>query len=253
MTAKSNILVTAERTLKVLSMFKHKGEYTLQEITDELNTSKSIIFRTLHTLESMGYLLKDDQSKIYTLGYEVYRLGRSFAQNKQINQVAYPILEEFHQLINETVCIVVPDLLNLSAVQIIEIETTHPIKHTVNINRVGDLHTGATRKTLLAHLSDDIINKFIKKTGLPKRTDFTITSIELLQKELLKIRKQGYGESRAELVEDLYSVAAPIFGYKDELIGSLGVYLPIYRLNQTEEKLIELVKYYSEKISNELR
>src|SRR5699024_4626011 len=102
-------------------------------------------------------------------------------------------------------------------------------------------------------LSDETINKFIEKTGLPKKTDYTITDRDTLLKQLQQIRMQGHGESRAELVEDIYTVAAPIFGFNNELIGSLGIYLPNYRVNNKEEKLIELVKYYSEKISNEFK
>lgn len=252
MTTENNTLSTVKRTLEILSMFKHKNEYTLQEITDTLDASKSIIYRALYTLESMGYLIKDEKTKIYSLGYEVYRLGKSFERNNKIKQVAYPFLNELYKKVNETVCIVVPDYHALSALQVMEIETTHPVKHTINVSRVGDLHTGATRKTLLAHLDDETIKQVIENKGLPQKTPDTITNEKRLFEELSKIKEQGFGESYAELIVDLYSVAAPIFGYNNELIGSLGIYLPIYRLEDRQKDFINLVKTYSEKISEAL-
>ncbi|SEA32245.1 DNA-binding transcriptional regulator, IclR family [Thalassobacillus cyri] len=246
----SSTLLTAERTLRILSLFKKKT-YTLQEIVDELELPKSIVFRTVHTLESLGYLLKDERTKTYSLGYEVFRLGKAMNHNMLIKKIAMPIMEELQEKLGETVCFVVPDYVSLTALQIADIETPHPIKHTVNINSVGYLHCGAARKTLLAHLEPDIINKVISK-GLPKITENTITDPTELKKELAKIREQGYGMSSAELVPDLFSVAAPVFGYEDEFIGCLGVYLPSYRLNNKEQKIVNLVHYYSNRISEEI-
>lgn len=247
----ANTLATVERTLRILSIFKKK-DYTLQEISDQLDIPKSIVFRTLQTLESMGYLLKDPKTKMYSLGYEVFRLGRAMEHNSLVKKIALPIMQELYDEIGETVCFVVPDLESLCAVQIADIETNHPIKHTVNINGVGHLHSGAARKTLLAHLDENTINRVIQESGLPKLTENTITDPIELKKELTKIKKQGYGVSRDELVPDLFSVAAPVFGYKEELIGVLGIYLPSYRLNDHEQKMVDLVKYYSMKISDSL-
>src|SRR5699024_7399380 len=144
-------------------MFREKREFTLQEITDSLNQSKTVVFRTLYTLESMGYLIKDPDTKVYTLGYEVYRLGKSFEQNHLIRQTVYPIVKELYEKVSETVEFIVPDHNKLSAVQIIELETSHPVRHTLNVGGILEFHIGAGRKTLMAHLGEETIDLIIEK------------------------------------------------------------------------------------------
>lgn len=248
----TNTLSTVARALDILSMFKDTKEFTLNELTNELNLSKSIVYRTLHTLESKGFLIKDEKTKVYTLGYEVYRLGKEFSKNDILIKIADPIVKELHERIDETIGLVVPDYQTYSAVQIIEIETTHPVKHIPAVSRVREFHTGAARKTLLAHLDDEFINQVIEANLSGKSNQNKIENVFALRMELKKIRKQGYGESIAEIVKDVYAVSAPIFGYNEEAIGSLGIYLPIYRIRDRKNKLIKLVKKYSQKITDEL-
>lgn len=250
---KTNRLATVERTLEVLSMFREKREYTLQEITDLLNMSKTVVFRTLYTLESMGYLIKDPHTKAYTLGYEVYRLGKSFEESHMIRQTVYPIVKELFEKVNETVGFIVPDYNKLSAVQVIELETNHPVKHTLSVSRILEFHTGAARKTLMAHLGKETIELIINANQNELNHQKKIGDIDALLKELAQIRNQGYGESESEVIRDVYAISAPVFGYKNEIIGSLGIHLPTYRIGNRRLEFIDLVKLYGEKISKKLQ
>ncbi|MFC4801259.1 IclR family transcriptional regulator [Neobacillus sp. GCM10023253] len=250
-------LLTVERSLRVLSIFsEQKSEYTLHEISNELNIPKTMVFRTLLTLESMGYVLKNDKDKTYTLGYEVLRLGKLVEKNFSLKNVIQPILQELNDLTGETVCLVIPDRTLLRGVQIISIETKHPIKHNSNMVTVGYFHSGAARKTILAHMEEEFISEVIQKTGLPKIAEHTITDPAQLLKELKHIKQQGYATSNEEALKDVFSAAAPIFNSKGKIVGSIAIYLPTYRLQESiegEAKYIDLMKQYSSKISEQLQ
>lgn len=248
-----DLLSTVERALRVLSIFnEQKSEYTLHEISNKLNLPKSMVFRTLHTLESMGYVLKNEKEKIYSLGFEIFRLGKVLGHNFPLTKIASPFMQELNDITKETICLVIPDLSSLRGVQIFNIETQHPIKYNVNMSTVGYLHSGASRKTILAHMEEGLINQVIQKIGLPKITENTITDPNDLLKELKQIKEQGYAISKGEAIADVFAVAAPIFNHEEEIMGSIGIYLPIYRLNGEESKLIKLIKSYSLKISSKL-
>src|SRR5699024_4420404 len=145
------------------------------------NIPKSMMFRTLYTLESMGYLLKNDRDKTYTLGIEMLRLGKIAAENLPLPKAVTPLLQELNEITNETVCIVVTDIPLLRGVQILNIETKHPIKHNSMMTTVGYLHSGAARKIILAHMNSGYVEKVIHETGLPKVTENTITDANQLR------------------------------------------------------------------------
>ncbi len=251
---KKDVLQTVARALRILSFFNdEKSECTLHEISNELEIPKSMVFRTLETLETMGYVKKDEDTKVYSLGFEVFRLGKVVEHNYSLSQVALPILQELNDITKETVCLVIPDIALLRGVQILHVETQHPIKHNVEMSSVGDLHSGASRKVILAYLGEKILQQVIQK-GLPKITDATITNPEKLTEEIRQIRERGYAVSRAEAMKDVYSIAAPIIDSRGKLHGSVGIYFPEYRLNEKgpENELIELIKQYGAKISSRL-
>ncbi|MFD6442515.1 IclR family transcriptional regulator [Peribacillus sp. NPDC060186] len=245
-------LQTVERALRVLSTFnEQKSEYTLQEICNELNLPKTMVFRTLQTLESMGYVLKNDKDKSYSPGFENFRLGKVVEKNFSLSKISLPILQELNDITKETICLIIPDISLLRGIQVLSIPSKHAVKHDPDVSTVGYLHGGAARKTILAHMEPEFINQVIEKVGLLKLTENTITNPDDLCKELKQIKEQGYAISCGEVVEDVFSVAAPIFNYQGKIMGSLTIYLPVYRLNGNDEKekLIDLVKLYSSKIS----
>ncbi|WP_077210410.1 IclR family transcriptional regulator [Bacillus dakarensis] len=251
-----DVLSTVERALRVLSIFnEQRNEYSLHEISVKLGIPKTMAFRTLLTLETMGYVKKNEKDKTYSLGYEVFRLGKLVEKDFSLTKIVQPILQELNHVTEETVCLVIPDKKLHRAVQILSIETKHPIKHNSNMVTVGFLHCGAARKTILAHMEEEFIDQVIQETGLPKISDNTITDPIELRKELVNIKEKGYAISKGEALKDVFSAAAPIFNYTGEIVGSIGVYLPMYRLNDNnnnEAKFIELIKRYSSKISDEL-
>lgn len=248
-----DLLLTVERALRVLSIFDdEKYEYTLQEISDQLKIPKSMTFRTLYTLEAMGYLVKNEETKTYTLGVEIFRLGKVMEHSFSLTRLAKPLMQELNNVTKETVVLVIPDETMYRAVQIASIETKHPIRQDSGSIAVGYLHCGATKKIILAHMDQSYINHVIQEIGLPKVTDNTITDPDQLKRELETIKEQGYAISKAEATTDVFSVGAPIFNHEGQLLGSIGINLPMYRVNENEEALIEWVQEYGLKISERL-
>jgi len=248
-----DLLLTLARALRILSIFnEEKSEYTLHEISNALNIPKSMAFRTLYTLEAMGYLNKNHQTKTYTLGFEILRLGKVMRQNSSLSKLAMPVLQELNDLTKEAVCLVIPDQKMMRGVQVLSMDAKHPIKHDSDMVTVGYLHCGAARKTLLAYMEDEFVDQVIEEAGLPAITENTITDPEILKLELRRIREQGYATSKAEATPDLFSIAAPVFSYEGDITGSIAINLPMYRLNDNEEKLAEWTKAYSAKISGKL-
>jgi len=106
---------------------------------------------------------------------------------------------------------------------------------------------------LLAYLSAEERKKILEGEVLPRFTENTITDKRELEKELSKVREQGFALDREENEKDVRCVAAPIRNYQGEVIAAISISSPIFRLdknvqNSLKEALIET----SEKISKRL-
>jgi IclR family KDG regulon transcriptional repressor len=249
-----NQLHTVERALRVLSIFaEEKSQLSLHEISSLLEMPKSMVYRMLHTLESMGYIIKDEKTKNYTLGLEVFRLGKIFERNLSIKKIALPFMQELNLETRETVELVIPDLRILRPICIQTLDSHHPIKYSPEMGTIGYFHCGAPRKVIFAYLSQDVVDQVIHHVGLPRMTQKTITSRKELIEHLSSIRDNGFAISREEVIPGSFSIAAPIFNNLGRIVGSVGVNLPLYRVNEEKEKELEqMIKLYGSRISHHL-
>ena len=92
-------------------------------------------------------------------------------------------------------------------------------------SRVGSIfpyfHAVSVGKVYLSLMSKKKRFNVLKKIGLPSVTEHTITEMEVLEKEIRKIKKCGYGFEDQELREGVRRVAAPIFNAEGHHIGSI--------------------------------
>ena len=101
---------------------------------------------------------------------------------------------------------------------------------------------------LLAQLPEAELEAFLARVKLEPFTASSITDANALEKDITKVRKQGYSIVDQELDSGLRSAAVPVFAGNGELLGAInistnaarvgmdtlvGVYLP--RLQQAAE------------------
>jgi DNA-binding IclR family transcriptional regulator len=99
------------------------------------------------------------------------------------------------------------------------------------------LHATANGKVLLLALDDDQQVEMLGR--MQSYTDSTITTRERLRKELAKVREQGYAVAIDELEVGLAAIAAPIHNAHGDVIASMSVSGPTFRL--TEERIDEII------------
>src|SRR5690606_12573438 len=72
--------------------------------------------------------------------------------------------------------------------------------------------------------------------ALIAHTKATCTSLAMLQKELLKTRRQGYAVNRGEWREGVGGVAVAVFNHLGEPAAALGISGPLDRLTSAQMK-----------------
>lgn len=220
---------------------------TFIELVELMNSNKTTIYRFLTTLETLGYIKKNEDHRYY-LTSKFHSIG----MNNYFIESIKPYLKKLAHDVKES--IVIATYSNNQVYYLEKIES--PLAHRIVVTpgESAPLYCVASGKLFLAHLTDEELEKYFKKVQLRAITGNTITSKEQLINEIKKIRKQGFAVDHEEWQPYLRGVAFPIYNHSKQMIASLAIAGVSYRL--TEEKLTTVVPKglkTAELISNLLR
>jgi len=218
------------RGLSVLSSFsEERPTLSLTDITHILNLNKTTAYRLLSTLESLGYLHRDQETKRYRPSLEVLRLGFVVLGGMEVKQVAAPYLRELVEEVEETVNLAVLD--NNEVVYIDRVGS----KHMLNVNRpLGSrlpAYCTSTGKSLLAFLLPEALEVVLATTTWRNLTPTTLITPEALQENLALVRKRGFADSNGEMIPELRAVAAPIRQNGGQVVAAVNISVPSHRVS----------------------
>jgi DNA-binding IclR family transcriptional regulator len=108
-------------------------------------------------------------------------------------------------------------------------------------------------KALVAHISQERLEKIIADRGMEKRTGKTITTMPRLLRELEKVRAQGYAVDDEENNLSARCVGAPVFNQNGGIEASLGLSGTTNQVNaSTMPRIVEALKDAARHISMQL-
>jgi len=240
------------KTFSILETLLQQGSaMNMTEISKKLDLYPSTTHRILDTLKHWGYVEQEPNNQEYQLGLKVLELGMAKLQQMDLAREATPYLKELVKQCNETVHLGV--LEKEEVLYLAKEESSQTIRMISYVGKRAPLHCTALGKVLLTYLSAEERKKILGEKVLPRLTENTITNKSELEKELSKVREQGFALDREENEKDVRCIAAPIRNYQGEVIAALSISSPVFRIdknaqNNLKKALIEA----SEKISKRL-
>jgi DNA-binding IclR family transcriptional regulator len=193
---------------------------TKMELAKRLRIPYSTTFNLLATMEHYGYVHKDGLTSRYRLGFRLFSYADAQTRDVRLREVASPILDELLRETGLTVHLGIFD--RGEAIYIDRREAPGFVRINTWIGKPNYVHTSAIGKALLAHRSKEEITA-IWKSGLPRRTAKTITSLTKLMQVLKEIRIRGYSVDDEEDEIGGRCVAAPVFNAAREVEGAVSV------------------------------
>lgn len=193
------------------------------EIASRLGLAKSVVHRLVTALTKAGYLSQTPNTRRYALGPRATRLGQVALGQMDIRARARPILRELAAQTGETATL--STLAGDERVYAEQIESTQPVRQSVQIGSAAPLYLGASSKAILAFLPERRSAAILQRAAKAAvtLTDGTRLDVRALQGELAAIRKRGFATSQAERIVGAVSSAAPVFDHHGDVIGSLSV------------------------------
>jgi len=226
---------SVDRALTILEVLARVGEAGVTEIAGELGVHKSTAFRLVTTLEAHRLVEQTTDRGRYRLGVGVLRLAGATTARLDLVQEARPVCRQLAADTGETVNIAV--LSESSALYLDQVAGSSALQPHNWVGQHIPLHATSNGKVLLSGLDDARVKELLGT--LSRYTSTTITKKGRLREELDLVREQGYAVAVDELEEGLTAVAAPIRNAHGDVIASMSVSGPTFRLS--EQRVADVV------------
>ncbi len=196
--------------------------------------------RILSTLTDEGLLEQDASSGRYRLGLALFDLVAAVPSQRSLHEAVLLPMTDLRNRSGETVQVGVLD--GRQVVYVERLDSPNTLRMFTELGRRNDVHCTGSGKALLAFLSKVQREKLLKDWDPPRKTEYTITSIDALQAELDKIREVGFAENRQESEIGVVSIAAPIRDESGATIAAMSVAGPTGRVDERRLQLADAVR-----------
>jgi DNA-binding IclR family transcriptional regulator len=220
---------SVDRAITVLEILARTGESGVTEIAAELGVHKSTAFRLVAALDRRGLVEQNADRGKYRLGVGILRLAGATTARLDVVQEARPICQQLATDTGETVNIAV--LSDGAALYLDQVAGSSALQPHNWVGQRIPLHATSNGKILLAWLTDSEVSGQVGRS-LRRYTPTTITGLKEFRAELTLVRERGYAVAVDELEIGLAAVAAPIRGVHGDVLASLSVSGPTFRLDQ---------------------
>ena len=221
------------RALRILELLaEHPEGLTTTMITDALKFPRNSVFRITSTLLEYGYLLRDEETKMFQLSQKLLTMGYTALGEETLVEKSLPVMRQLRDRFKETVPLGI--LHGNEGLVIEEVQGLHSFRFVLEPGRRFNLHSAAPGKVLLAFLPDEDIHKLISQISFKKFNQRTISDPESLLKCLKRVRSDGYATDRAEEIEGMHCIAAPIFNRNGYPLAAIWLTGPSYRIKEKE-------------------
>ncbi len=239
------------KALRVLELFNGvEGGLSLSEIAQRMGVRPGSIYPIVYTLQKFGYLDRDQETKKFRLGLRILALANLILSSLDIREKAKPVLKKLAREleVNAHLAILYED----EVLYLDREEAAPSVVIPSVIGRRVPPHCTALGKVLLA-FNKEAEEKILAKAPFPALTPNTITSAEVLRRELERVRVQGYAVDWEEFHEGNICVAAPVRNYRGNVVAAISVSLLKTRLTQTPlERFVQVVTAAAHEISSSL-
>lgn len=228
-------ILTVDRATDVLSLFSRVDGVTLgvTEIARHLELSKAVVHRILSTLVEKQYVHLDEQTRRYSLGPQVLRLGLTYLDRIDIRGLARPVMERLVRLTGETSTLSISS--GSSRIYIDQVTPANDVRMTVKLGQPYPLHAGSSSRALLAFLPEEEQEAYLSNHPLRAMTDATLVDETKLRAVLRKTRERGFASSMGERQAGAASVAAPVLDHRGRPVAALSVCGPAERFADSME------------------
>ncbi|SHO53564.1 transcriptional regulator, IclR family [Desulfopila aestuarii DSM 18488] len=202
-------MTSVQRSMQILEAFdSNNRNLSLSDLVKTTGLNRSAVQRFLYTLESLGYLKKDQSTKRFGLTPKVMSLGYNYLKGERLVEIATPLLLEARKRTGNAVYL--GTLYETDIIYLVRLPQRFLLlESTLPGRRVPAFCSG---RAILAHLPDQEVEDLLRRSSMEKITPFTIVDIKGNMDEVDKARKQGYVISSQEQLIGEIAISSAVVG-----------------------------------------
>ncbi len=197
-----------------------RAPLTIRDVEEITGIPKSTAHRFLLSLEEQQWAFRDPLTEGYRPGIRFFLLSGASSFYDELIRTADPEMRELMKTTGNTAILSVTE--GTSGLCIHSVEPPASVKFTAHRGMAIPLHAGATGKVLLAHCAPEIRARVLASSLRPPRGDGLVDRTEL-EKELERIREQGFAFSREEWMPHAGDISVPLFDGRGVFVAQMGV------------------------------
>jgi DNA-binding IclR family transcriptional regulator len=206
------------RAFAVLKAFDSvHPNWSVSDLSRHIGLHKTTTFRLLGALVREGMLERDDATGGYRLGVQLIALGSQAIRSTDLYNASHAELEAVARDTGETATIEI--LVGDEVVILDEVHGRYRVGGRPDFGLRFPAHATSTGKLLLAARN----GSRARKIRLTRLTSKTITDPEEFERELAKVRRQGFATAIDEIEEGFAALGAPIRNFEGRTVAAMSV------------------------------
>ena len=223
-------LQVLDRAFAILEAFtEFRPEWSTSDLARFLELPIPTVHRLLGALARLGYVTRDAQTRRFRLGGAAMQLGERARAVSDLRAVALLPLQRLSEAADETAVLTVLSPERDRSVCLERVETSQPLRLSVQPGSQLPLHAGASQKALLAFMPEREVDRLLDQP-LEQLCTATITEPRQLRRDLEAIRERGWASSYEETNLGVWGIAVPVIS-GDDVVCAVGIAGPSARLS----------------------
>jgi len=237
-----------ERMFTLIDILASREEaMSLKEISEKAGLHASTTHRILNDLAT-GRFVDRPQSGTYRLGMRLLELGNLVKSRLNVRDAAIGPMNELHRVTQQPI-----SLSMRQGDEIVYVERAFSERSGMQVIRAiggrAPLHLTSVGKLFLANDEPQKIRAYATRTGLSGHTKNSLTQLPALERELGRVKREGYANDNEELELGVRCLAAGIYDDQRRLVAGLSVSAPAGRM---DEAWLPKLKATAQEISRRL-
>ncbi len=223
----STTVQSLDRAVRVLKALSEREGMSLSQTAEAADVAPATAYRILLTYQAHGMTSFAEDTQLWAVGAEAFRIGSSFLKRTALLDVGRPAMEALMQDTGETANIAIED--HGMALFVSQVETHQPIRAFFRPGTRTPLHVSGIGKAMMAHYSEEKLARVLSN-GLERVSEKSITDPALLREDLARIKAQGYALDDEERTAGMRCVASPVFNAFGEAVAGISISGPSVRV-----------------------
>jgi DNA-binding IclR family transcriptional regulator len=199
-----------------------------RELAEHARLPRSTVQRLLSTLADTGMVAQDHTTQRYKIGPRALLIGLGYNSGTTLLHEARPQMILLRDRTGETVGLSVA--VEDTRVFLEEVQSNHELRFAPELGKLYPLWSGANGRVLMSSLSDAEVDRLLTVRALDGTLDHPLSD-EAVRRSLEQFRRDGYAVASNEAIDNVNSVAAPVWGAGGEVVAALSISGPAQRFD----------------------